>query len=150
MDMKRLIIGAAFLALGMNAGLAADTWVTKQSKSDVPTTVEKLVTAIEAAGAKVFATVDHAAGAKSIGAEMEPTVLVIFGNPKVGTPIIQADRRAGLDLPIRVLVWEENGSAMIGYEKPEALKARYGIEGADQSFEAMGGALGKLTGMAAQ
>lgn len=108
-----------------------------------------LVAAIEDAGAKVFATVDHAAGAKSVGQDLAPTVLVIFGNPKRGTPIIQADRRAGLDLPVRFLVWEENGTTRVGYEPPDTIKGRYNVQGADQSFAAMEKALDKLTTTAA-
>jgi uncharacterized protein (DUF302 family) len=97
----------------------------------------------------VFARVDHAAGARATGLALEPTILVMFGNPKIGTPIISADRRAGLDLPIRVLIWEEAGKTMLGYENPSDLKSRYGVEGADAAFAAMTGALDKLTGMAA-
>nr|HMQ58321.1 DUF302 domain-containing protein [Rhizobiaceae bacterium] len=113
-------------------------------------TADKVVAAVEKAGATVFARVDHAAGAKAVGAELPATTMVIFGNPKLGTPIIAADRRAGLDLPIRVLIWDDGGKTMIGYEAPAELKARYAIEGADASFDAMAGALDKLTGAAAQ
>lgn len=143
--MKRLSISAAILALTINHGLASDTWITKDSKSTVPVTVDRLVSAIETAGGKVFATVDHAANAKKAESSLAPTVLVIFGNPKIGTPIIQSDRRAGLDLPAGILIWEEGGVTRIGYEDPQSLKAKYGIKGADQSFDAMSGALNKLT-----
>ena len=61
------------------------------------------------------------------GWTLEPTILVMFGNPKIGTPIIAADRRAGLDLPIRVLIWEEAGKTKLGYENPADLKSSYGV-----------------------
>ncbi len=104
-----------------------------------------MVAAVEEAGARVFARVDHAAGAKSVDEELEPTILLIFGNPRIGTPIIKAERRAALDLPLRVLIWEEDGVTRIGHEDPQDLKARYGIDGADEAFDAMSGALAKLT-----
>ncbi len=148
--MKNLLVAAAILAFTFLPAHAAETWITLKSPHSVADTADKLVAAVEGAGAKVFARVDHAAGAKAVGAELEPTVLVIFGNPKVGTPIIKADRRAGLELPIRVLIWEENGATTIGYDDPRNLKAKYSIDGADDSFAAMAGALKKLTEAAAQ
>jgi len=75
--------------------------------------------------------------------------VLIFGNPKLGTPIIQANPQAGLDLPIKVLVWQDGDKVMIGYLDPEALKARYEASGADKAFGMMAGALGKLTDAAA-
>ena len=105
---------------------------------------------MEKAGAKVFARVDHAAGAKSIDAELRGMTLVMFGNPKIGTPILQAAPRAGLDLPNRVLIWDDEGQTKIGYLNPAELKDRYQVEGADQAFEVMAGALGKLTDAASK
>lgn len=135
-----MILGAAM----------ADNWIIKDSVSDVATTADKLVAAAEGAGAKVFARVDHAAGAASVDAALAPMTLVMFGNPKMGTPILQNAPQAGLDLPIRVLIWEDNGATKIGYLDPADFKARYNVEGADQSFEMMTGALGKLTDAASQ
>ncbi|WDR02890.1 DUF302 domain-containing protein [Devosia algicola] len=148
--MKRIVAAIAVLMILVVPSYAAEEWVVKPSATSVDETVAKLTAAVEGAGATVFATVDHAAGARAVGDELPPTVLVIFGNPKIGTPIIKADRRAGLDLPLRVLVWAENDETQIGYEDPGALKARYGIEGADDAFAAMTGALDKLTTAAAQ
>ncbi len=144
--MLKFILAAAF-TLAAHTAFAGD-WIVKDSANDTNKTADQLVAAIEKAGAKVMARVDHAAGAEAVGMTLEPTILVMFGNPKIGTPIITADRRAGLDLPIRVLIWEEAGKTKLGYENPADLKARYGIAGADKAFEAMTGALDKLTGMA--
>jgi uncharacterized protein (DUF302 family) len=76
--------------------------------------------------------------------------LVIFGNPKIGTPIMKSNIRAGLDLPIRVLIWEEGGKTMLGATDPDALKERYSVTGADKAVMTMKGALGKLMGAAAK
>ena len=142
-------VTASLLAFSSQA-YAASGWIERTSKHPVQSTVERLVAAIEGVGAKVFATVDHAAGARSVGQDLAPTVLVIFGSPKMGTPIIQANRRVGVDLPVRVLIWEDKGVTRVGYEAPDALKARYGVEGADASFAAMSKALDKLTTAASE
>lgn len=76
--------------------------------------------------------------------------MVMFGNPKLGTPILQAAPQAGIDLPIRVLIWVEGGTTKIGYLDPAALKERYSVGGADMSFKRMAGALDKLTNAASQ
>ena len=69
---------------------------------------------------------DHAAGAKKIGQELKPTELLIFGNPKLGTPLMQANRRIGLDLPLKALAWEDDaGKVWLAYTAPSALKARH-------------------------
>lgn len=153
MNMLR-IIKAAVVGFGISiatlGAAMAENWIIKDSASDVATTTDKLVAAVEGAGAKVFARVDHAAGAASIDAELAPMTLVMFGNPKLGTPILQAAPQAGLDLPIRVLIWDDGGATKIGYLDPTDLKARYNVEGAEKSFEMMTGALGKLTDAASQ
>ncbi len=147
--MKRLISAFAFIVLMAGPALAEADMIVKQSANDVKTTVDRLETAVNKAGAAVFARVDHAAGAGKVGMELQPMELLIFGNPKLGTPIIQANPQAGLDLPIKVLVWQDGDRVMIGYLDPEALKARYDASGADKAFQTMAGALGKLTDAAA-
>jgi len=79
------------------------------AQGGVTETVEKLSAAIDGAGAKVFAVVDHGAGAVSIGSDVGASQLVIFGNPQVGTPAIEANRLAGLRLPLKVLVYADAG-----------------------------------------
>ena len=151
--MRKLFLASTIIAFSALHGLspvAAQDWITRESSASVAETADRLVSAAEGAGARVFARVDHAAGAQAVGEELPPTTLVIFGNPKIGTPILQADRRTGLDLPLRVLIWEEDGTTMLGYEDPDALKGRYAVEGADEAFEAMKGALENLTTAATQ
>ncbi len=97
----------------------------------------------------MFARVDHAAGAKKVDAELADATLVIFGNPKIGTPIMQSNLKAGLDLPIRVLIWSEGGKTQLGALDPATLKTRYALgESADGALGTMKGALGKLMGAA--
>ena len=146
--MKRLFLAVsimvtAFVAL-IGTALAEENWITKTSPHSVAETADKLVAAIEKAGPKVFARIDHAAGAKSAGLELEPTTLILFGNPKMGTPIMKADRRAGIDLPVRVLIWSEGGKTMLGAVSPDGLKTRYKLDGAEKPLAMMNGALNKL------
>jgi uncharacterized protein (DUF302 family) len=143
--LRSLIFASAMIAASVTQVFAADGWITRESPASVSETADRLVAAAEGAGAIVFARVDHAAGAAAVGEELAPTTLVIFGNPRIGTPIIQANRRTGLDLPLRVLIWEEAGATMLGYEDPDRLKDRYSVEGADDEFAAMRGALENLT-----
>lgn len=126
----------------------ADDWIVKTSPHSVEKTVTQLTAAVEKAGATLFAVVDHAGGAQKTGQELAPSTLVIFGNPKIGTPVMQNNIRAGLDLPIRVLVFEEDRETKVGYLDPAKLKARYNISGAEEAFAKMTGALDKLTGAA--
>ena len=146
--MKRTLAAtvlAVFLAPTTAMSAFAENWIVKQSASSVAETADKLAAAAEGAGATVFARVDHAAGAETVGEEMAPMVMVMFGNPKIGTPVLKAEPRTGLDLPLRVLVWDDGGVTKLGYLAPEALKARHAVEGADGAFETMAGALDKLT-----
>ena len=143
--MKALIASIAFL-LALPA--AAADLIEKTSPHDVATTADRLVAAIEKAGAKVAARIDHAANAASVGTEMEPTVLVVFGNPKIGTPIIMSDRRAALDLPVRVLVYADGGETKMIATDPTALAARYDAK-AEQAVTTMTGAINKLMDAAA-
>ena len=148
--MLRSIATAAVIAASTLAAQAADGWIIKDSASSVAETADKLVGAVENAGATVFARVDHAAGAASIDAELTPMTMVMFGNPRIGTPILQAAPHAGIDLPLRVLIWEEDGATRVGYLDPAELKARYAVEGADDALATMTGALDNLTNAATQ
>jgi len=83
--------------------------VVVDSASSMAETERRLVQAIEAAGLKVAARIDHEANAKRVDQALPPTVLLLFGNPKTGTPLIQQRRTIGIDLPLKILIWEEEG-----------------------------------------
>ena len=81
----------------------------------------------------VFRRVDHAAGAEEVGQELGPTELVIFGNPKVGTPLMRCGRTVAIDLPQKALIWEDDsGAVLFAYNSPQYLAKRHGIEGCDE------------------
>jgi uncharacterized protein (DUF302 family) len=145
----RLVVSMLLVSLLATPALSDDGMTVKQSKYSVKETVDRLVVALKERGIAPAARVDHAAGAKSAGMELLPTELLLFGNPRVGTPLIAANRKIGIDLPMRVLVWEDaQKTVWIGYVEPEALKKRYGISGQDGGFGAMKSALDGLANAA--
>ncbi len=124
--------------------------VTKKSAHDVTRTVERLEAAIKSRGAAIVAKVDHAAAARSNGLELGPAVVVIFGNPKLGTPLMQSVPTAGLDLPLKILVWQEPaGAVRVSYWAPAALGRAHGIKDRDDVLKAMTGALAAIADEAA-
>jgi uncharacterized protein (DUF302 family) len=88
-------------------------YVKTTSTQGFDATVTSLQDAIEARGFRTFAVIDHAAGARSVDQSLEPTVTIIFGNPKGGTPLIREDRKMGLELPLRAMVWQDGDRAKI-------------------------------------
>jgi uncharacterized protein (DUF302 family) len=143
-----LILALALCSTDSACAQGHETWVVKTSPHSVPDTVARLTSAVEGAGAGVAAVIDHAAGAKKAGMELPPTTLVIFGNPKLGTPLMQQTRQVGIDLPMRVLVWQDGDVTRIGYLEPESMASRYGIAADNTSIKKMTGALDKLTNAA--
>jgi uncharacterized protein (DUF302 family) len=101
--------------------------VTKLSPLSVADTTAKLTGIIAAKGVKLFDVIDQAAEARQAGLTLRDTVLVIFGNPAAGTPVMTASPLAALDLPLKVLIWSDNGQTKISYYAPAALAARHHI-----------------------
>lgn len=135
---------AAVVALAPVAGpaLAMSDLVVRESKLGVKESIDALAKAIEAKGIKVVARVDHAAGAKTAGLEMRPAEVLLFGNPKLGTPLMQSNPEIAIELPMKVLAWQAaDGKVYVGYTAPEKLKARYGIKDRDEVFKTMAAAL---------
>lgn len=144
--MIRTLIGAAAamtLALPAFAG-------TRASPHSVTRTMDNLVAAVEGAGAKVMARVDHTAGAASVDMDLPEAQLLVFGNPKVGTPIMQQDLRAGLILPLRVLVHESDKGTIIRWQSPSEMFAGLDIDLESPPVKMVAGALEKLTAKAAE
>ena len=99
--------------------------VTKLSALPVAGTVAKLTGIIDAKGVKLFAVIDQSAEARQVGLSLRDTTLVIFGSPAAGTPVMTASPLAALDLPLKVLVWDDDGQTKVSYYSPDALAARY-------------------------
>ncbi|WP_132057895.1 DUF302 domain-containing protein [Halorussus amylolyticus] len=120
--------------------------VTVESDDDFETTVERITGAIEGnENLTLVTTVDHAENAESAGLDLPPTTLLAFGNPQLGTQLMQASRSAAIDLPQKMLVWEaEDGSVNVTYNDPAWLADRHGVEGRDEVLAQISGALESL------
>jgi uncharacterized protein (DUF302 family) len=146
--MRILKLATLALTLSATQALAADL-ITKPSAHSVSVTIDRLVAAVEGAGAKVFARVDHAAGATKVDMALRPTQMLMFGNPKLGTPALLAGQTAGLDLPLRVVAYEDaNGQVFVAYHAPSELSEDHGIPTDAAVLKKMTGALDKLTNKA--
>jgi uncharacterized protein (DUF302 family) len=133
----------------MNANDLSDSQpsglVTVASAHTVAQTLERLETALRKNSVTIFAQIDHAAGAGEAGLPLRPTTVVLFGNPQVGTPIMQAKQTIGIDLPMKVLVWEdEKGKAWLSYNNLEFLARRHQVADRKETVAAMNEALAKL------
>ena len=109
--------------------MAADGLINVQSGHGPADTMERLVAEIGAKGLTVFARINHAAGAEEVGLALRPTELVIFGNAKGGTPLMQANQEIGIDLPLKALVWQDAaGATWLSYNDPGWLAQRHGLD----------------------
>ena len=103
--------------------------ITLPSNHDVKQTIERVEADIRSKGMAVFARIDHAAGAKEAGLALPPTLLLIFGNARGGTPLMQADQRIGIDLPLKLLVWQDaSGKTWLSYNDPHWLAKRHQLD----------------------
>ena len=144
--MRKFLVAAA-IATAL-PGLAAAELISKPSPYDVATTIDRLAKAVEAAGATVFARVDHAGGAMKIDEDLRPTLMLMFGNPRLGTPALQAAQTAGLDLPLRALAYEDaNGQVQLVYHPPSEL-TEFGVPADAEVLKKMSNALDNLTNAA--
>src|SRR5712671_5789381 len=121
----------------------ADGLTTLRSHFGPKETMDRLEAEIKARGMTVFARIDHAAGAAEVGLALRPTVLLIFGNAKAGTPLMQADQAIGIDLPLKALVTEDaSGKVWLSYNDPHWVAQRHGLGATTgQTVEAMAAAL---------
>jgi len=146
--MKRILLAAA---LAVGAGLAQAAEIVKVPVSgSVEDAMDRLVSVVEGAGATVFARVDHAGGAGKIGETLAPMQLLMFGNPRIGTPALQDAPMAGLMLPLRVLAYEDaDGAVWLAYEDPAAMLSGVGATAGADYVGKIAGALKTLTAKAA-
>lgn len=117
---------------------STDGLVSLPSAHAVPETVARLKGLLAAKGLQLFAQIDHAAGAEAAGLALRSTQVLIFGDPRAGTPLMQSAQVIGLDLPLRVLVWEDAaGKVWLTYTEPRTLARRYGIADREETVSAL-------------
>jgi len=143
---KWLVLIAAIVAIPSLAWAGDDRMVAKKSTHSVAATLDRLSDVLKARGTGIAARIDHAAAAEKVGQTLKPTQLLMFGNPKLGTPLMQSNRKIGIELPMKVLAWEDDsGQVWLAYVKPEVLKSEYSIDGHDDIFREMNQALERFT-----
>ena len=109
-------------------------------------TMDRLEAAIRAQGMEVFARIDHAAGASEAGLELRPTEVIIFGNARGGTPLMQSVQTIGIDLPLKALVWEDaSGTTWLSYNEPSWIAQRHGVANAEPVVSKMSAALSAMS-----
>ena len=120
--------------------------VVRDSPHSVDSTMARLERAVEGAEPlSIMSRVDHAANAETVGRSLRPTRLLVFGNPELGTPLMETSPTTGIDLPQKMLVWRDStGQVRLAYNDPQYLAARHGITGRADELQTIGGALDKL------
>ena len=124
---------------------AQDGLINLRSVHEVKATADRMERIIKEKGLKVFLRIDHAAGARSVGAQLRPTELIIFGNPKTGSALMACTQTFGIDLPLKALIWQDKeGQVWLTYNDPKFLAARQGIG------DCAGPVIGKMEQMLSQ
>ncbi len=148
----RTVYIALILIVAFTLPVFADTGLTNvKSSHDVKTTADRLEAVLKEKGMTVFLRVNHSEGARNVGKQLRPTELVIFGNPKVGAPLMQCDQTIGIDLPQKALIWQdENGQVWLTYNDPRYLAKRHGIDGCQPVLDKVQNALKNFAKAATQ
>jgi uncharacterized protein (DUF302 family) len=129
--MRTLILGIFSIMLFSSMAVAAEHGlVSVKSGHTVKETADRLENILQKNGMTLFTRINHSAGAEKVGKELRPTELIIFGNPKVGTPLMQCGQTMAIDLPQKALIWEdETGQVWFSYNEPEYLAKRHNTKG---------------------
>ncbi len=123
--------------------------ISIKSSHDVKTTVDRLDNILREKGMTVFIRINHAEGAQKVGKKLRPTELIIFGNPKVGTPLMQCGQSVGIDLPQKALIWQDKaGQVWLSYNDPKYLASRHSIKECGEIIKKIEKALGNFARMA--
>ncbi len=146
---------SSFLLLILMAGwtfsASASDLVKKKSSYSVAATLDRLEAILQERSIAVMARIDHQKGAEKTGKTLRPTQLLLFGNPAIGTQLMQLDQMAGIALPMKVLAWQDaEGSVWIAYEEPASLAMRFQIPADHPALQTMANALKNFTDEAAR
>ena len=126
--MRQLLLTLVSLFFFVSLAFADNGLISIKSSHDVQRTADRLENTLREKGMTVFIRINHAEGAQKVGKKLRPTELVVFGNPKVGTPLMQCSQSVAIDLPQKALIWEdEAGHVWLSYNDPRYLAKRHGI-----------------------
>jgi uncharacterized protein (DUF302 family) len=144
--MKKLVPGIVAILFSISAHAGANGLVSKPSRHSVDETISRLETVVKSKGMTVFLRIDHGADAKKAGLSMRPAQLLIFGNPKGGTPLMNASPTVAIDLPLKALAWEDgDGKVWLSYNTAAYLRDRHDIRGMEEPLAKLDGALDAMT-----
>jgi len=147
--MQRIFYYILAILLMTSTAVAGNGLISVKSSHDVKATADRLENILSQKGMKVFIRINHAAGAAKVGKELRPTELIVFGNPKVGTPLMQCSQSVGIDLPQKALIWQDDkGLVWLSYNDPDYLAGRHGLEGCNAVIKKVKKALSNFAGAA--
>lgn len=143
--MRRLFLIVLLTLFSFSASAASKGVVKMRSANDVKTTVKQFKKALKAKGMTIFKVIDHSKGAKDVGLKLRPTIVVVFGNPKVGTKFMQCKQAAAIDFPMKMLIHKDSrGRVWVSYNDPNYLARRHGVSGCSKVRKKMAGAQKKF------
>jgi len=143
--MKKLLLVICTFIFA-NSALAAEGITSLESNYSVKVTADRFEEILKSEGLTLFARVDHSQNASTVNLELAPTEVIIFGNPMVGTPLMQCSKTVAIDLPQKALFWEDSeGKVFLSYNNPQYLKERHSINGCESVINQISGVLDKLS-----
>jgi len=145
------IISFIFLAFFMsNYANATENLLSVESQFSVKETADRFVSILEKKGVTLFARIDHKKNAKGVNLALRETEVIMFGNPRIGTPLMKCSQTVGIDLPQKMLIWKDvNNKVWLAYNNPEYIKQRHDVKGCDPVFDKVAGVLSALAKAAA-
>jgi uncharacterized protein (DUF302 family) len=148
--MKNAFITALLVLFSVLPSMAADGLINVQSAFSVKETTDRLENILNKKGMTIFNQINHSDAARKVGVELRETRLIIFGNPKVGSPLMQCQQSVAIDLPQKAIIWEDDQSKVwISYNDPGYLKKRHDITSCDEVLTKLEKALSGITKVAA-
>ncbi len=148
--MKKLLIILTLCFLKHSILFSANDIISVKSNYNVEHTTNRLVKILKSKNLKIFKIIDHSRAAKRVGQNLRPAKLIIFGNPKIGTKLMKCSQLVGLDLPLKVLIWEDsNYQTWISYHNPLYYRNRYNLKNCEQVLIKIKNALKIITNKAA-
>ena len=134
-----------------DSSIVVDGMTSIRSSFGPKETIDRLEVEIRAKGMEVFVRIDHAAGAAKVGLTLAPTELIIFGNARGGTPLMQSVQTVGIDLPLKILVWQDTANkTWLSYNEPSWIAQRHGVVGTESTIDKLTELLGTITREAAR
>ena len=131
--MQKIFFSSIAIFFIVSTAVAGNGLISVKSSHDVKVTADRLENILNQKGMNVFIRINHAAGAAKAGKELRPTELIVFGNPKVGTPLMQCSQSVAIDLPQKALIWQDDkGLVWLTYNDPEYLSVRHGLKGCSE------------------